>query len=180
MELNNVFDIITSQQFFDKLKTEHASVNQDLKSARHAINAASNAWHLSEWIYKKDIENTSLDKFRNKSSIYPKDVFRAACIKQCHQLETMGYICEGSKHLGTRRKGIVGSSLHRGAFSDAFSRGFDISCLVVTKDNGSEVDFISELESVIEFWEGYFSGKEAFMARLSGTILKKTNPLRLT
>jgi hypothetical protein len=62
-------------------------------------------------------------------------------------------IINGSKHLGLNYKPkVVASELHRGDFSNDFSRDFDISCLLITTADGRELYFEDELETAVRFW----------------------------
>ena len=150
------FDISTPQEFFSKLKQEQQSLEADLTSSRHAINAAMTSWHLIEWVWVLAVKGKPQVQKRIGEHSKNCKMFRKFLLTQCPQLESMQCICEGSKHLGTSGKIVSNTSVHGGAFSNGFSKGFDISRLQIKKDNGSVVDFDNELKSVVDFWEQFF------------------------
>ena len=151
---NLSFDITTPRQFFDKLKKEQQKVEQKPASARHAINAATNAWHLWEWVWG-DLKNNQQAK--NTIGVHEKKEFEDYCKKKCPELETMQCIAEGSKHLGTQGDNVASTSAKGGAFSSGFSKGFDVSRLQITKTDGSNTYFGDELRAVVDFWEQFFA-----------------------
>ncbi|GAB5403100.1 MAG: hypothetical protein Aurels2KO_13310 [Aureliella sp.] len=148
------FQITTAHEFLAKLHSEHADVESDLTSARHAINAAMTAYHLIEWVWGINVKRDATIK--STLSVDSKNDFRDYCLRACPELETMQCICEGSKHLGTSGKNVESSDLKGGAFSSGFSKGFDISCLKLTMADGTTSYFDVELETVVEFWDKFF------------------------
>jgi hypothetical protein len=143
--------ITTTRNFFDKLLIEHAECDADLMDHRHAINAALTSWHLYDWVWneiepQKDTISTvlpgSAEDFRSKGR------FARWIQAECPALKDMRLIAKGAKHLSD-----PGLTDHGGAFSNAFSRGFDISRLTVSDPAGESVNFINLLEATIAWWE---------------------------
>ena len=67
-------------------------------------------------------------------------------------------ISNGTKHFTITKypPSVKNTELHKGAFSNAFSRAFDISALEIELTNGTKLYFEDEIEKVINFWENYF------------------------
>ena len=149
------FDIHTAHEFLAKLHEERDAVEADRTSARHAINAAMNAYHLIEWVWGLSVKPAP--SIQNTLSLTSIEGFREFCLRQCPELETMQCICEGAKHLGTSGKNVQSTSLIGGAFSSGFSKGFDISRLQLHKTDGSTSYFDNELEKVVAFWDSFFA-----------------------
>jgi hypothetical protein len=88
--------------------------------------------------------------------------------RECKFLRLMEAICNGTKHVTlTYDPPMTSAGTHRGAFSQSFSRAFDISCLQINikesaipdfKDvlkDGTILDFEDVLDKVTHFWEKY-------------------------
>jgi hypothetical protein len=152
------FDMSSPGDFLEKLKCELEAVDEDLTSARHAINAALTAWHLPEWVWgrvvKKDYElRNSLGSDVARGGF---EDFRDFVLEECPEMKTMRDIATGSKHLGTDGADVAETAQHNGAFSDEFSRAFDISRLEVTNTDGVTTYFDQVLEKVVRYWDGFF------------------------
>ena len=151
------FDITTPHQFFDKLIVEQKSVEANLTSARHAINAAMTAWHLLEWVWGDAVKGNNNVRKKLGEPSKNIDAFRNFVLKQCPEMETMQCICEGSKHVGgTKGSRVSSTSVHQGKFSKAYGKGFNRPRLRVENINGSIRYFDNELEAVINFWTNFF------------------------
>ena len=151
------FAIATPHDFLSKLEEEKASLDSELTSSRHAINAAFTAWHLIEWVWGLSVKKNQ--EVQRKIGEPSKDLkaFRSFVLNECPELEIMKCICEGSKHLGTESKAVRRTDVHGGAFDSGCSKGFDISRLQVEKFRGTWVYFDHELEKVLKFWRGFFA-----------------------
>jgi len=95
-----------------------------------AVECAGKLWHLCDWYYEENKNNLKY----NQLSDLQGDVGN-----ECSSLRVMRDICNGSKHASlerTRTPVIRKTKLHKGAFSSAFSRDFDISGLEVELTDG--------------------------------------------
>lgn len=142
------FDIRTAADFFKKLKEDFADYSTDITSARHALNCAMTAWHLTEWVYHE----FNLDKTFKKVSDFQEDVK-----KQCSSLVIMHDISNGSKHykLTRHQPQISDTEKHLGTFDDTFDFSFDTSRLEISMEDGQTLIFYTEIEKVIDFWDDY-------------------------
>lgn len=148
------FDIRTSRDFFLKLQEDHKDFCNNTTSSRIALNCALTAWHLSEWIY---------NEYRSfLHGPYPKlSDFQTWIKDECGALQIMHDIANGTKHyLLNRHTPIIDqTNLHQGAFSNEFSREFDITTLDITLKNGTQIYFEDEIEKTIEFWKRYLNSQ---------------------
>ena len=148
---NLSFDIRTPVDFFQKLKEDYSEFTKDKTSSKLASDCAVKAWHLAEWIYKE--YNASL------CTQFPSFFSYQQNIKlKCPSLQYMQDISNGTKHFTITKysPSVKNTELHKGAFSNAFSRAFDISVLVIELSNGTKLYFEDEIEKVIDYWESYF------------------------
>ena len=152
------FRITSPADFLAKLKLERESLESDLTSSRHAINAAMTAWHLLEWVWGGAIQDDNATRLRLGAASKDFPTFRQFVLDKCPAMETMRCIGEGSKHFGgTAGTGVIETREHGGAFSSGFSKAFDISRLEVQKSDRTTAYFDLELDAVIQFWEDFFS-----------------------
>ena len=82
---------------------------------------------------------------------------RSAIFRNCPELAVIRDIADSSKHSGIDRSKYVVKSAEKnnGAFSNGFSRGFDISKLiVVTKDSDNELFFIDIAKNALTYLVG--------------------------
>ncbi len=110
---------------------ESNSINEDF-----ADKCAEEINKCLDYIHREKLCNCNFKKF---SKCRPK------IFSNCSELEIILDIADSSKHSGIDRNKYVVKSAekHNGSFSDAFSREFDISKLIIiTKDSDSELFFI--------------------------------------
>ena len=148
---NYSFEIKTSKDFLNKLIIEVSDYERQLTSSRHAINAAMTAWHLVDWVYNEFNFNSTFPNFSD---------FKIYIKSRCPKLQIMNDIATGSKHfqINSYPPKVQETKLHEGAYSDEYSREYDISTLQVVVNNET-YNFIDELENVRDFWKEYFSNE---------------------
>ncbi len=149
------FDIKNSGDLLKKLQDDHNDFLQDPTSSRIALNCAMTAWHLVDWVFNEYKLSGLVSKNAKRDALRQ---FQEELKAQCSELQIMNDIADGTKHCEIDRKHDTQSTnLHEGSFSNDFSRDFDISCLLIQMDNGSEVYFEDSIESVMSFWENYIN-----------------------
>jgi len=117
-----------------------------------ANNLCTNAWHIIDWIL---IEFGHIHGYSNigdlRNSLYPR----------CNSLKIMHDIGNTSKHnkLDRPKASIRTTNIHEGDFckADFSSNDFDISRLEIELEDGTILDFNTEIKKVIEFWKIYFT-----------------------
>ena len=120
-------------------------LNEDL-----ARDCAYKAWHLCDHVSKaigcSNSQFASLQKLQ--------DHVRGAC----PALAYLQDICIESKHAAITRytPRIKEARHHDGAFSNAFSSGFDISRLEIELLGGQTLPFRNVVESAVDFWSEFF------------------------
>ena len=127
----------------DRFKND--DLNTDL-----ARDCAIKAWHLCEHVF--DALGSNLP-FANLSD------FQKYVRGACPQLAHLQIICNASKH-GERLRNtgkIKEARVHGGAFSKAFSRGFDISRLEIELTGGKTVPFDDVVDRAVAFWSQFFA-----------------------
>lgn len=158
------FEFKNSNDLFKNLLEEFEDFENNTTKSRFAINCAINAWHLTDWTFQEyykgderfqDWDETDKNGCKRKFPGVLK--YQQHCVKECAELEYMRLITNGSKHCILNDKQRKESTkLHEGVFSNEFSREFDISRFII-EDDGTEIDFQSILEKVIEYWKNQFA-----------------------
>lgn len=143
------FEIKNSEDFYNKLREDVSEFMKDTLSSRIAINCAMTAWHLTEWVYH---EYYPLN-YKNEQE------FQSSIKSICPALQTMKDVANGTKHSVLKYKPEVEKTgIHNGDFDPAdFSDDFDVSRLIIIKRDGTVLDFIDELSTVLQYWETFFN-----------------------
>ena len=126
-------------------KKAHDFLADDLNESL-AIECAQYLWHLCDWYYQ---ERQSEIPYNQLSDL------KGAFGKECQSLRVMRDVCNGSKHAGldgTNNPVIRKTALHEGAFSAAFSSGFDATMLEAMLVDGTTVAFYEEVRKCLDFW----------------------------
>lgn len=142
------FDIKDSQGLFDKLKRDYHNFSADRLSSDNAINFSITAYHLFEWT-EPELKPEQRDQFKEKKRLIDED------------FQIIKDISNGTKHKNITRYAprLRTTKKHNGAFSNAFSRGFDISVLLVELRDGRELYFEDIADRIYRFWADFFKTK---------------------
>jgi hypothetical protein len=143
------FDIKNSKDFNNKLREDSSEFMKDTLSSRVAINCAMTAWHLTEWVFHEYFPSDFKDEKE----------FQAKIKLRCPSLQVMHDISNGTKHyvLKRHKPEVSETGVHDGDFDPAdFSDDFNVSCLILTKKDGTILYFLDELKIVLEFWATFF------------------------
>lgn len=143
--MNYSFGIANAKEFLSILEREYEDYRKNPTDSGKAINCASKAWHIREWLRpKKPIEDGDFDSIRNT-------------------LKIMQDITNGSKHMEIDRYtpivqtayvSVTASAFQTNAFQhSAFQVGQ--SKLVVRLNDGKKVYFEDEIEKAVTFWKSY-------------------------
>jgi len=140
-----LFGINNSKDKLKLLIEEYEIYRKDLLSEKLATSLSEGAWSLADWVFAEQTKESDKGKFRI-------DLF-----SQCPSLLIMHDIANVSKHkvLDRPKASIKRAHKHSGAFSQAFSKEFDISCLIIEMEDGTKTYFEEEIENVISFWKTY-------------------------
>ncbi len=134
-----------------KLRDEQADSRRDRASARHAMNAAFTAWHMSDWVWGSRIKSSTT--FSPSPPVRSIDDFRRHVVAACPELGAMQAIANGSKHL---QHGGPAVATTPGSFSNAFSSGFDVGPrLTITEPDGTEHRFQDVLGTAVDYWDKF-------------------------
>ena len=124
-------------------------LNEDL-----ARDCACKAWHLCDHVFKALGSNSQFPKLKDL-----KDHVK----RRCPEIAYLQDICIEVKHAEITRHvshiKVKEARHHRGAFSRAFSRGFDISCLEIELLGGQTIFFLDAADHAVGFWVDFFEGE---------------------
>ena len=147
------FDILSSDDLYDKLEFEFSEFSKSKSSSYCAINYAMTAWHIIDWLYNEEKESSS--------SHIKFDKFREDIVEDCKSLLIMGDIANGTKHaVVTRYKPVIqNSKVKPGLFEQGlFAEGlFEGDKLIIELDNGEVVPFESIVIETMNFWKKFFN-----------------------
>jgi hypothetical protein len=143
------FDIQDSKGLFDKLVRDYNLFLADKTSSDKAINFSITAYHLYEWT-EAELNKDEQESLRNKRKQIQED------------FQIIRDITNGSKHkdINNYVPKLKTAKKHNGSFSSAFSRGFDITVLLVEMNDGREMYFEDIAERVYMFWNNFFKTDE--------------------
>ncbi|MBA4066098.1 MAG: hypothetical protein C0501_20740 [Isosphaera sp.] len=131
MSFSGLFELKTPADLFRKLEHDLRRLEADALDAYAAFDFFVTAEHMLDWVYPDDPDA------------------RAAARQSDPLLEVCSHLANGSKHFRAthpRHRSVDDTRQHGGAFSSAFSRGFDISRLEVDLKG----DAAAALGSVVE------------------------------
>ncbi|MEZ9392872.1 hypothetical protein AB4222_13310 [Vibrio splendidus] len=147
------FDIKDSKDLYHEFKSRSEKYHADKMSSGNAVICAILSWHIVEWIYQE--YGSSLKDFSTKRK------FQDHVKLECPSLSYMQDIANGSKHRGITMytPAVKETKSHKGAFSSAFSKAFDVSSLRIELENEVFVYFDDELDKVNSYLEGLFCNR---------------------
>jgi hypothetical protein len=122
----------------------------DALNTERANHCAIDAWSLCDWIYKEHGPQLGFATLAG---------FQTAIKAACRNLELLQDVANATKHKDITKYAprLREAREHAGAFQHgAFSRGFDVSALILVREDGSEVWFEDALEDATKFWQTYF------------------------
>jgi hypothetical protein len=142
------FDIKDSKGLFDKLTRDYNTFLTDKISSDNAINFSVTAYHLYEWT-ESELDQKRKDELKNKRKQVQQD------------FQVIRDITNGSKHKDITHypPKLKTAKKHNGGFSSAFSRGFNMTVLLVELQDGTELYFEDIADRVYKFWDDYFKTK---------------------
>ena len=135
----------------EALKTSVERFKDDDLNEDLARECACKAWHLCDHV-SKALGPDSLFATLQELQEHARGV--------CPELAYLRDICIETKHGEITRHvahiKVKEARHHRGAFSNAFSRGFDISCLEIELLDGQTVFFVDVVDRAVGFWLDFF------------------------
>ena len=144
------FDIKDSKDLYLEFKSRADEYREDKMASGNAVICAILSWHIVEWIYQE--YGSSLKDFKKKRE------FQDYVKLECPSLSYMQDIANWSKHRGITMytPAVKETKSHKGAFSSAFSKAFDVSSLRIELENEVFVYFDDELDKVDSFLKNLF------------------------
>lgn len=153
-----IFYYASPHNFLKRLTDKYNAIHNDSLDVDKALDFCLAAWSMADWVYrwkyphpleKRSDESKRLDQFR-QIEIFAK----------CAEMEIMSDIANGTKHFKLTRpiKDIESLDVKStGAFSTAFSFGFDRPSLNVKFQNGEVIILNVAIKTVYKFWLTYLA-----------------------
>ena len=140
-----MFGIENSNDRLLQLKNNFELLKQDELNISLAEQTCSDAWHLIDWVYEEK---------KQSDSALTKEQFRKTVYEQCQEMKILHDLVNSFKHknLSRQKVKIIETRIHGGAFSNGFSKGFDVSRLEVHFEDKSKIDVDDLVEIAIKYW----------------------------
>ncbi|OCB73838.1 hypothetical protein B0A79_24070 [Flavobacterium piscis] len=146
-----LFDQDSSEKKLKQLIVLYDKFMEDPDSSEKALQIATEAWHLTDWVHKE---------FQTTHNIDILGDFRETLYPYCNSLKIMHDLANSSKHGDTSRPkaGIQSAYLYEGDFdpSDFSMEEFEVSRLEIILTDNSKLYFDEEITKVVDFWKDYF------------------------
>lgn len=144
---------LNANSALEALKSAVKSLKDDDLNEDLARDCAIKAWHLCDHVF---LALDSNSQFKSLSDLknHAKD--------NCTELAYLQDICIASKHGSiTRYPPQIDKAIFQGgAFSNAFSRDFDISRLEVKLPDGKTMWYIDVVDCAVTFWSEFFEDND--------------------
>ena len=143
------FDLQDSGDCLREFEKKVANFKRDSLNTEKARDSAIAAWHICDWVFAEHGTRLGHKKKRD---------LHISVKASCPALGYLQDVANGRKHkVLTYRPSVEKSYEHKGAFSNGFARGFDISRLRLELAGGQVVDFEDVLDSTLVFWFAFFN-----------------------
>jgi hypothetical protein len=148
-----MFYIQDSAGFYDKMIQDYDDFVVDTSSARHAINCATSAFHLAEWIWGDWLKTDHATWQR--LGIRDRETFLTWLDGAESWFPVVQAIANGSKHFGNRHMTkFTNSYVEEGYVEDGYQqRLLEIETVVDGRPNW--VEAIIVIEAVVMFWTDF-------------------------
>lgn len=140
-----MFGINNSEDKLNLLIQQCNELRQDPLNTGLALMACQNAWHIADWVYKKQkLEDSQLTK----------EKFRTSLHSECPEMKILHDMVNLDKHKEINRPKvhIKKTKSIQGDFSPDFSKDFHVSRLEVHYGESKKIDIDDLLEVAIKYW----------------------------
>ena len=142
------FDLQSSGDCLREFERKVGDFKGDSLNTEKARDCAIAGWHICDWVHKEHGARLGYN---------PQLSLQNHVKTSCPELGYLQDVANSRKHKWlTYTPSVSRAYEHEGAFSPGFSRGFDISRLMLELGGGAKVDFQDVLESALSFWVGFF------------------------
>jgi len=149
--LMRTFERGNASDVLEALHRNAAAFAKDPLNTDLANHCAIDAWSLCDWVFKEHGKRLGFTSLAN---------LQATMKANCNSLQLLQDVANASKHKEITRytPQLKEAKKHKGGFQrGAFSRDFDVSALVLVREDGSEIWFDDALDEATRYWDTYFS-----------------------
>lgn len=140
-----MFEIKTSRDKLGLLVRDYERLVWDPLNISLAEKCCQDAWHLADWDFvdQRNV-NHSLTQERYRDNLFAK----------CPEMKILHDLAIYMKHRSvTRPKAKIEKAVpHEGQFSPEFSKEHDVSGIIVTLDDGKQIDVDELIKIAIDYW----------------------------
>jgi hypothetical protein len=143
-KFSGCFELKTPQDLFRKLEADLVRIKAEPLNPYPVFDFFVTAYHMLDWVYPT---SPAQRKKQEQSTVI---------------LQVCSHLANGSKHFEATKPhhiSVTDTEHHHGAFSNAFSPAFDISCLRVHLDGAAAKEFGDSVvatqlaEKVLAYWK---------------------------
>jgi hypothetical protein len=151
------------EDLFQKLLNDFDSFERDFASVYKALDCASSAWHLTDWVY-----------YEYERINYPGGIglMRNDFIDRCNALGTMHDVITNAKHV-TVSKPQSNMTQGRISFEDIYpphyTETYGNDWLMIEFNNGDVKTMYALIAETIKFWNLYFEEKRSATSDTTST-----------
>ena len=148
--MSGYFDLHSPRDCLEDFRRKLENFKSNNLNVDNATACAEACWSVVEWAGHEIHDPINDRKVLHK--------FRRDVLKGCPSLAYVRDLTDMRKHRKLDRKTIVAEGKrHIGGFSPAFSRAFDISCLIITTVDGQRLYLEDIFDECLAFWDRFFS-----------------------
>ncbi len=149
-----MFYIQDSADFYGKMIQDYDDFAMDTSSARHAINCATAAYHLAEWVWGDWLKSDH--EVWRKLRIRDKDSFMRWLDENAPWFTEIRAITNGGKHFGSREMTkFTNAYVEEGYVEDGYQERL-LEIEVGVDGTKKWIEAIIVIETVMMFWTDFF------------------------
>ncbi len=141
------FDKRNARDHLEDFRKKVRAFKSDALNQSLAGDCAVAGWSLCDWVFPELNGYINLRALQNEVN------------DMCHELCLLQDLANASKHREINRYTplLQEAKHHRGAFSQGFDRGFDISRLLLVDAKGKEYWVEDVFNACLNFWDDFFA-----------------------
>ncbi|MGD1887531.1 MAG: hypothetical protein ACFB01_10515 [Cohaesibacteraceae bacterium] len=152
--MSNSFGMKSARDCLEDFRRKVVRYRADDLNESLALDCAMAGWSLVDWVFDEYVREDNWSNTRRSKELLS---FKQHLKRDCPSLDLLQDIANARKHRRVENYGktVLEARSHSGGFSSGFSRGFNISRLIiVTADR--EFDFEDTVVATLDCWDRYF------------------------
>jgi len=141
-----MFGIENSKDRLQQLEENFEKLRQYPLNVSLAEQTCSDAWHLIDWVFSEQ---------KSLKPTLSKEKFRTKIYEECPEMKVLHDLVNGFKHkeLSRPKVKIIETKKHGGAYSNVYSKAYDVSRLEVHFEDQTKIDVDDLVRIAIDYWK---------------------------